>query len=76
MSLFYFSGKWLILILFLICVGAGIVARTQSSRGSIAPANIAFNKSYWSYAPALIFSVNGSKIKLKSLLEIMLLTAN
>ena len=76
MSLFYFSGKWLILILFLVCVGAGIVARTQSSRGSIAPTNTAFNKSYWSYVPALIFSVNGSKIKLKSLLEIMLLAAN
>ena len=35
----------LILILFLLCVGVGIVASIQSSRGSVAPTDFAFNTS-------------------------------
>ena len=69
-----FLANGLILILLLLGGGVGVVVRIQSSMGSIAPTNIAFKNSSQSYASALMFWVNGSEIKLYSLLEMILLT--
>ena len=76
MSLFYFSGKWFNTYFAFVIVEVGVVNGLQSSRGSIAPANFASNNSCYPYVPALIFWVNGSDIRLQSLLEMMLLTEN
>ena len=47
--------KGLIILLSFLYAEVNVIARIQSSRGSITPTNFAFNTSYWSYAPALIF---------------------
>ena len=70
------NGIILILLFFYMSVGVGVVARIKSSRGSFAPTIFAFNTSRQSYVTALMFWVNGSEIRLKSSLGMILLTEN